>query len=115
VTAVEPAAVARAFVEAFGRRDLSTVAGLLADDVTFRSPRVQLTGAPAVVAAMTEFAQLVTGVTVVSVMSDGDRAMIMYDMETVPFGTLRAVDLLTVAGGKISADVLVFDTAPLGG
>jgi hypothetical protein len=107
--------IARTFVEAFGRRDLATVARLLADDVTFHSPRVRLTGAPAVLAAMAEFAQLVTGVTVLAVMSDGNQTMIMYDMVTEPFGTLRAVDLLTVAQGRITDDVLVFDTAPLGG
>lgn len=114
MSAREPAAVAREFVEAFGRRDIAAVEGLLAAEVTFQSPRVRLTGAPTVGAAMGEFAQMVTGVTVLAVMQDGDRACIVYDMATGPFGTLRAVDLLTVVAGKITEDLLVFDTAPLG-
>jgi ketosteroid isomerase-like protein len=114
MSALQPAAVAREFVEAFGRRDMAAVQSLLATDVTFQSPRVRLTGAPAVGAAMGEFAQMVTGVTVLAAMQDGDRACIVYDMDTGPFGTLRAVDLVTVVAGRITEDLLVFDTAPLG-
>lgn len=105
-----PAGVAVAFVEAFGRGDMAAVAGFLADDVTFESPRVALTGAAPVLEAMRQFAQVVTGVSVLAVVGDDDRAMIMYDMGTGPFGTLRAVDHLVVRDGRITADTLVFDT-----
>ena len=108
-----PAAVAVAFVEAFGRGDMTAVAGYLADDVAFESPRVALTGAAPVLEAMGQFAQAVTGVSVLAVVGDGDQAMIMYDMETGPFGTLRAVDHLVVRDGRITADTLVFDTYEL--
>jgi SnoaL-like protein len=105
-----PAEVASTFVEAFGRRDMMTVAGLLADDVAFESPRVALEGAGPVVAAMGEFAQVVTGVSVLAVVGDDEQAMVMYEMATGPFGTLRAVDHLVVRDGRIVADTLVFDT-----
>jgi hypothetical protein len=105
-----PADMASAFVEAFGRGDMTAVAGFLADDVTFQSPRVALTGAGPVLAAMGEFAQVVTGVSVLAVVGDDERAMIMYDMATGPFGTLRAVDHLVVRDGRIVSDTLVFDT-----
>lgn len=114
MSAPEPVLVAREFVEAFGRRDMAAVEGLFAADVTFQSPRVRLAGAAAVCAAMGEFAQLVDGVTILAAMQDGGRACVVYDMATGPFGTLRAVDLLTVVAGKITDDVLVFDTGPLG-
>jgi ketosteroid isomerase-like protein len=105
-----PAEVASTFVEAFGRGDMATVGGLLADDVTFESPRVTLTGAGPVLAAMGEFAQAVTGVSVLAAVGDGERAMIMYDMATAPFGTIRAVDHVVVRDGRIVSDILVFDT-----
>lgn len=105
-----PSVVAVAFVEAFGRGDMATVAGLLADDVAFESPRVVLTGSGPVLEAMGQFAQAVTAVSVLAVVGDDERAMIMYDMRTVPFGTLRAVDHLVVRDGRIVADTLVFDT-----
>jgi SnoaL-like protein len=105
-----PAMMAAAFVEAFGRGDMAAVAGLLADDVAFESPRVALTGAGPVLAAIGEFAQVVTAVSVLAVVGDEERAMIMYDMVTEPFGTLRAVDHLVVRDSRIVADTLVFDT-----
>ena len=105
-----PAAVASAFVEAFGRGDMTAVAGLLADDVAFESPRVALIGAGPVLAAMGEFAQVVNGVAIVAVVGDDERAMVVYDMETGPFGTLRAVDHIVVRDGRIVSDNLVFDT-----
>lgn len=108
-----PAQVATAFVEAFGRRDTATVAGLLADDVVFTSPRATVSGAAAVAAAIGGFAEAVTGVRIISVLGDDDQAVIMYDMTTGPFGTLRAADRLTVRDGRITSDTLVFDTHPL--
>jgi hypothetical protein len=105
-----PAEVASTFVEAFGRGDMAAVADLLADDVAFESPRIALTGAEPVLAAMGEFVQVVMGVTVLAVVGDDERAMVMYDMETGPFGTIRAADHLVVRDGRIVADTLVFDT-----
>jgi ketosteroid isomerase-like protein len=103
-------AVATAFIEAFGKHDLATVGELLAEDVVFESPRLRLEGAPAVLAAMTEFARTVTGVTIVDAFGDDDRAIIMYDLATGPFGTMRAADHLRVRDGRITFDSLVFDT-----
>lgn len=103
-----------AFVEAFGRRDMAAVSGALAEDVVFESPRTRITGAAAVAAAISEFAQAVTGVTVIDAFGDHERAVVMYDMHTGPFGTLRAVDRVLVRDGKIVSDSLVFDTRALG-
>jgi hypothetical protein len=104
-----PRDVAVSFIEAFGRGDRATLAGLLADDVTFESPRVRLAGAAAAVEAISGFADVVTGVTIHAALGDEEQAMISYDMAT-PFGTLRAVDHLVVRDGRITSDVLVFDT-----
>ena len=105
-----PADVAVSFVTAFGRGDMTAVATHLAEDVVFDSPQVHLEGAGAVVAAIEQFAQVVTGVEIVAVLGDGEQAMIMYDMATGPFGTLRAADRLVVRAGRIVSDELVFDT-----
>lgn len=110
MTQLTPAEVAEAFVEAWGRRDMETVAGWVADDIAFESPMTRLTGAEAFLAAAGQFAQAVTGVDVIAVVGDDQRAMVMYDMPTVAFGTLRAADYVLVEDGKITADKLVFDT-----
>lgn len=105
-----PADVAVAFVEAFGRGDMAAVAGHLDEHVVFDSPQVHIAGAPAVVDAIGQFAQAVDDVTIVAVLGDDDQAMIMYDLVTGPFGTLRAADRLVVRAGRIVSDQLVFDT-----
>jgi hypothetical protein len=108
-----PAEIAVLFLEAFARKDVDTLTSLLADDIVFESPQVRLTGAPAVADAIGGFAQVVTGVEIMGVVGDEERAMIMYDMHTGPFGTLKAVDHLEVRDGRIISDTLVFDTYPV--
>ena len=105
-----PVDVAVRFVEAFGKADADTIAGLFADDIVFESPRVRIAGAAAVLAAISEFAKAVQGVDVVAALGDDEKAVVVYDMKTAPFGTIRAVDYLVVRDGKIISDSLVFDT-----
>ena len=57
-----------------------------------------------------DMATAATGVDTIAVFGDDDRAMVMYDMRTGPFGVLRAADYFEVRNGKITADKLVFDT-----
>lgn len=107
---LRPADVALAYLEAFARHDMATAARYVADDITFESPRAKLSGAGAYLDAVGQFAQAVTGVDTIAAFGDDDRAMVMYDMHTAPFGTLRAADYFEVRNGKITADKLVFDT-----
>jgi ketosteroid isomerase-like protein len=104
-----PADIAVAYIEAFGKGDMSAIAGFLADDVVFESPTVQLTGA-AVLEAVGQFAQVVTGVDIIAAYGDDEQALVMYDMHTGPFGTIRVGELLAVRDGRITADRLAFDT-----
>ncbi|WP_232664908.1 nuclear transport factor 2 family protein [Pseudonocardia sp. TRM90224] len=111
----QPVDVAVRFIEAFGRGDMETVSACLAQDVVFESPRVSLAGVGPVVAAMAEFAQVVVGVKVVAALGDAEQAVVVYEMATGPFGTIRAVDHVAVRDGRIASDTLVFDTAVLSG
>lgn len=108
-----PAEIAVAYLGAFARHDMATAAHYIADDIVFESPRVTLTGAEPYLAAVGEFAQAVTGVEIIAVFGDEERALVMYDMKTGPFGTIRAADHFVIRAGKIISDLLVFDTHPL--
>lgn len=108
-----PAEIAVAFIEAFARKDIDTLSGYFAADVVFESPKVQLAGAEAVTEAMGQFAQAVLGIEIIAALGDHERAIIMYDMKTGPFGTLRAADHFVIKDGKIVSDQLVFDTHEL--
>jgi ketosteroid isomerase-like protein len=110
---MKPIDAALAFLEAFAKQDLTTAARYLADDVEFVSPRLHLHGKADMLAAVGEFAQVVTGLDVIAAMADGDQVLVMYDMHTGPFGTMRAADHLIVVEGRITRDLLVFDTASL--
>jgi ketosteroid isomerase-like protein len=105
-----PSEIAVAFIDAFAAGDTQAVAALIADDIVFESPQVKLVGADAVLHAISQFVRAVTGVRNVTVLGDDERAMVMYDMDTGPFGTLKVVDHLVVRDGKIVSDTLVFDT-----
>lgn len=105
-----PTEIAVAFLEAFGRHDLDTMSSYLAEDVAFESPQVQINGASAVADAMGQFAQVVGSVEIIAAFGDGERAVVMYDMQTGPFGTMRAADHFVIRDGKIVSDQLVFDT-----
>jgi len=108
-----PVDIGRAFIVAFGRRDMATVAGYVDDDIIFESPMTKTAGAAAYQQAVGSFAELVSGVEIIAAAGDDEQAKILYDMATVPFGTLKAAEYLVIRGGKITTDLLVFDTHEL--
>lgn len=110
-----PVEVAVAYIEAFGRRDMATAAQYVADDIEFESPMTRISGAPAYLEAVGQFAQGVTGVEIIGALGDDQRALVMYEMTTAPFGVLPAADHFVVADGKITVNRLVFDTYPIRG
>ncbi|BDZ59356.1 nuclear transport factor 2 family protein [Barrientosiimonas endolithica] len=112
-TPTPPRETALSFLHAWAASDMDTARNYLAEDITFESPQTSLTGAHAVAEVMDQFAQAVEDITVLVVADDGDHVVVMYDMHTGPFGTIRAAEHYTIRDGHIVADVLVFDTASL--
>jgi len=106
-------ALAHEFLAAWASSNVDRFTSLLDENVSFDSPTGSLQGRPAVAAAMAEFAKLVTGVDNITAAADGDNVLLMYDMHTGPFGTIRAAEHYRVRDGRIVSDRLVFDTAPL--
>jgi SnoaL-like domain len=108
-----PAEVAVAFIEAWARGDMRAVAGHVADDISYEGPMARAEGVEAYLDAVSGFSELVTGLEIVAVCGDDRQALIMYDMATAPFGTLRAAEHLEIPAGRITASRLVFDTHPV--
>jgi hypothetical protein len=106
----KPVDVAVAFIEAWARSDMATVAAYVAEDITYEGPMAQATGAEAYLNAVSGFSELVTELKILAATGDDEQALIMYDMVTGPFGTLRAAEHLVISEGKVSASKLVFDT-----
>jgi ketosteroid isomerase-like protein len=106
-------ALAREFLAAWAAADVARFTELLDEDVSFDSPMAALRGRPAVTAAMADFARAVTAVDNITAAADGDNVLVMYDMHTGPFGTIRAAENYRFRDGRIVSDRLVFDTAPM--
>ncbi len=63
--------------------------------------------------ALESFGKLVTRVDLLSQMSDGREAMLLYDMEVEQLGALRVAEHFTVADGKIVRLRQIHDTAAI--
>jgi len=108
-----PVDVATAFTEAWTSHDMTTAASWVAEDVEFEGPLTQAKGLAAYMEGLAQFAGAVTGLQILAAVGDDQRAMIMYEVSTGPFGTLRAAEHFVVSDGKITRDMLVFDTHEL--
>lgn len=110
-----PAAISRAFTEAWVSHDMDTVAGYVTDDVTFDGPVGHSVGRQAYVEGLSKFAQLVTGVKILAAFGDDTQALIMYELATPAFGALTCAELHTYRDGKIATDLFTYDTFPVRG
>ena len=108
-----PVDVAIAFTEAWTNHDMTAAARYVAQDVAFQGPLTQAAGVEAYIDGLSRFAQTVKSLKIIAALGDDQRAMIMYDLTTGPFGTLRAAEHLIIRDGKIRRDALVFDTHEL--
>ncbi len=107
-----PAAIARAFTEAWTSHDMVAAASYLADDVTFDGPINHSRGKQEYLAGLSAFAQHASGLKIIAVLGDAEQAMMMYEL-TGPLGPATYVERLTFRDGKIQTDRLVFDSYPM--
>lgn len=105
-----PAEIARAFTEAWGAGDFDTAARFVDDAVVFDGPLTRVSGKAALLAALQGFAAAITRVDVLAVHGDEREALLLYEMVTGPFGTLRTGERLVITDGLIVRDEIVFDT-----
>lgn len=63
--------------------------------------------------ALRGFGAMVQSVELLSEMSDGDEAMLLYDMQVEQLGQLRVAEHFTVRHGKIARLRQIHDTAPV--
>lgn len=110
-----PAAISRAFTEAWVSHDMDTVANHVTDDVTFDGPVGHSVGRQAYIEGLAKFAQLATGVKILAAFGDDTQALIMYELTTGPFGTLTCAEWHTYRDGKIATDLFTYDTFPVRG
>jgi ketosteroid isomerase-like protein len=107
----DTAAVVRAYHDAWTTKDFARAAALLADTLVVEVPVNDYPTAESFAAALAAFGSMVTAVGLLAAMSDGNEAMLLYDLEARPVGKLRVAEHFTVEDGKITCLRQVHDTA----
>jgi len=109
MTVADPHAVARSYIEAVSAHDLTPLADLFDGRLT-----ATFAGAPndkaAWIAALTRLLPALIRNDIQDIFVEGDRACVVYDFVTnTDGGTVRCVELLTIAQGVIIAIELILD------
>jgi hypothetical protein len=113
VTSAQPLSVARRYHEGWTSKNYEHAIALLAPTLKVEVPINDYPTAESFAHALRSFGDLVTSVDLLSEMSDGDEAMLLYDMQVEQLGTLRVVEHFSVADGKITRLRQIHDTAPI--
>lgn len=109
----DTAAIVRAYHDAWTEKNFGEATALLADSLTVEVPVNEYPTAESFAAALQGFGAMVTRVDLLATMSDGDEAMLLYDLTAEPVGKLRVAEHFTVADGRIVRIRQIHDTAPV--
>lgn len=107
--------IVRAYHDAYRRGDVSAAGALLAESFRFSSPMMAFDSPDQHVAALNRFVPFITGVDMISELYGESEATLVYDLHTsLPGGaaTQRSAEHFRVAGGRISAIIIIFDATP---
>lgn len=105
--------VARRYHEGWSSGNYDEAIALLSPALTVEVPINQYPDAVSFAEALRGFGELVDRVEVLSEMTDGQEAMLLYDMDVRQLGELRVAEHFTVTEGKITRLRQVHDTAPV--
>jgi uncharacterized protein YndB with AHSA1/START domain len=113
MSALDTAAVIRAYYDAWTTRDFDRAACLLAEGLTVEVPVNEYPTTASFAAALEAFGSVTTSAELLAAMSEGAEGMLLYDMDVLGLGTLRVAEHFTVGNGKITRIRQVHDTAAL--
>jgi len=113
MTAENPRSVVRTYHESWTSKNFDQAIALLSPTLKVEVPINHYPTSESFAEALIGFGSIVTNVELLSEMSDGDEAMLLYDMEVSQLGMLRIAEHFTVADGKITRIRQIHDTAAL--
>ena len=106
----DAAAIARAYYDAWTAGDFPAAAALLAGTLVVEVPVNHYPTTRSFAAALASFGSMVTRVDLLAAKA-GNEAMLLYDLDAEPLGTLRIAEHFTTSDGKITRIRQVHDTA----
>lgn len=105
--------VAEAYVRAWTSGDAEAALGLVADDVVCEAPSGRIEGIAGYREFLAPFVGMLSNGKVLNVLADGAKAATVYSID-LPFAQgFHGAEYLTVADGKISHVISVFDMSPM--
>ena len=103
---------ALAYHRAWTSHDFGRAMTYIADDIVCQAPAGTLRGAEAFRGFMEPFTKILTASKLIAAFGDDDKAVVMYDTDTVPVRDAPGAECVTVAGGKITHMRIIFDRLP---
>lgn len=103
---------ALAYFHARAIRDIDHAMTYIAGDIVCQAPSGRLAGAEAFRGFMGPFAQILTRASLVAAFGDQEKAVVMYDTDTVLVTDAPGAECVTVKNGKITHMRIIFDRLP---
>jgi ketosteroid isomerase-like protein len=103
---------ALAYFHAWTRRDIDQAMTYIADDIVCQAPSGQLEGAEAFWGFMGPFVQILTRSSLIAAFGDQEKAVVIYDTDTVPVRDAPGAECVAVKDGKITHMRIIFDRLP---
>jgi len=110
---VSPAlAVALAYHRAWTVKNVDEALRHVSDHIVCDAPGGQMRGIDEYRPFLANFVPIVTGYDMIAALSDGDTAVLVYHLHTVPVSSGLVCECFTVEGGRITSNRLIFDPTP---
>jgi hypothetical protein len=103
---------ALAYHRAWTSHDFDKAMTYIAEDIVCQAPAGRLDGAAAFRGFMEPFVQILTSSSLIAAFGDDDKAVVMYDTDTVPVKDAPGAECVTVRDGKITQMRIIFDRLP---
>lgn len=103
---------ALAYFHAWTSRDIDKAMTYIASDIVCQAPSGRLEGAQAFRGFMGPFVQILTRSSLIAAFGDQEKAVVMYDTDTVPVKDAPGAECVTVKDGKITHMRIIFDRLP---
>ena len=103
---------ALAYYHAWTSHDMDKAMNYIAGNIVCLAPSGRLEGAGAFRGFMEPFAQILTGSKLIAAFGDDEKAVVMYDTDTIPVKDAPGAECVTVRDGKITNIRIIFDRLP---
>jgi hypothetical protein len=103
--------VALAYHKAWTSHDLEKAMSYIAEDIVCDTPAGRLEGAAAYRDFMGPFVQILTSSELVAAFGDDEKAVVVYDTETIPVKSAPGAEGVTVKRRQITRSLFIFNRA----